>query len=137
MGRSTSEGNMQRLMKKGKRLLMLYASGPVSLKEGLMLVLNNLFVKASQELLSFVGSRSLYFLYTSQHKVYEVHKLFHSLSHSFPTVCFLSFPSNFVQSRIYLSFVKPLQNRSKTDAKLCPTLRAQASQSGVGIIAII
>ena len=95
-------------------------------KERLMLILNKLF---SKQVKSFrlVGSRSFYFpVFTSQHKVHQVHKstrYFHQSHAAFPQ--FVSFPSNFVQSRIYLYFLKPLQNRSKFDqncAQLSPSL---------------
>ena len=113
--------------------VVLYTSGPVSLKERLMFILNKLIVKQVKEFLSFVGSKSFYFLCSLHNNQYNKSILFIlCLVYHTALPQFVSFLSNFVQSRIYVSFLskstdlKFLQRRSKFSANL----RAQASQGG-------
>ena len=93
-------------------------------KEGLMLILNKLFrkqVKSFCLLLDQDPFISCVRFTTQSTSSSQVYKLFPSLSHSFPTVCFpsLQFCPEY---NLSFFFFKSLQNRSKTDPKLCPTL---------------
>ena len=109
---------------------MLYTSGSVSLKERLLYFLNKLFIKQVKSF--FFWIKILLFpcvhFTTQSASSSQVHKICPSLSCSFPTF-HLTTQTISVQILIYMTLIKVLQNRSKSDSKLCPTLRAQASQS--------
>ena len=89
-----------------------------SFLKGKIVVFSKLTVyKISQEFPSFVGSRSFYSpVFTSQHKVHQVHKstgYFHQCYTAFPQ--FVYFLSNFCSDLNLETFIKFLQNRSKSD----------------------
>ena len=78
----------------------------------------------SQEFLSFVGSRSFYFpVFTSQHKVHQVHKstrYFHQSQAAFSQ--FVSFLSNFCSDLNLYNFHQVYPKEVQSDPKHCPTL---------------
>ena len=108
--------------------MLLYTSGSVSLKERLLYFLNKLFVKQVKSFHLLLNQDPFIFL-CSLHNIKYIK--FTSLQDISINVMQHLFPSQVisVQFCIYINFMKPLQNRSKSDPKLCPTLRAQASQS--------
>ena len=101
-----------------------------------MLILNKLFrkqVKSFCLLLDQDPFISCVHFTTQSTSSSQVYKLFPSLSHSFPTVCFL--PKYFLYR---FEFIQLLSSLSKTgpslipnSAQLSPSLRAQALQSGL------
>ena len=113
---------------------MLCTSGLVSFKEGMQLIVNKLSAKQVKSFYLLWIKILLFPVFTSQHEVHQVHKStsYFNLCHTaFPH--FVSFPNNFVQSRIYMTFLtksadlKFLQRPNQT----LWNLRAQASQSGL------
>ena len=101
---------------------MLYTSGPVSLKEGLMLVLINCLQNKSRVSIFCSNKILLFPVFTSQQIIQQVHPIFIlCLVYHTALPQFVSFPNNFVLSRIYVSFLnkstdlKFLQRRSKSN----------------------
>ena len=110
---------------------LLYTSGSVSLKERLLYTLNKLFVKQVKSFYLLLDPDPFIFLCLLQNTKYIKFTSLQDISIKVIQLSHSLFPSQVisVQIWIYTTCIKFLQNRSKSDPKLCPTLSLSVSLS--------